>query len=352
MKSIQIFRKPVERAVQGDRCGICLANVDSKQFERGIICAPEYVKTAYAVLISFNKIKHFKNHIESGSKFHITIGHETLIGKVELFGSLSAPSADNKSDSNFDFNRDYLHLDGSEEDENKENVEKKETRPVIQQHFALIDFTNENETQSVLCTQNSLVIGSKLDTDIHLNQCRIGFYGKVLHLFTNKDFKDPSSAAAAASASASTNHHHLSDLRVYKEKQKEGVVERKHDEYTLIGRSLFKKETNISIFAGLKVQLSTGDKGVIEGAFGQSGKFKIRLSDALSKTAKDILDSKSSAKSAKKSATSQQQQQDPNLDSSASAPTSAVNDQTTTGQIRIYLKFKRYIYDDKKKMIQ
>ena len=38
--------------------------------------------------------------------------------------------------------------------------------------------------------QNSLVIGSKLDTDIHLNQCRIAFHGNVLHMFTNKDFKD------------------------------------------------------------------------------------------------------------------------------------------------------------------
>ena len=49
------------------------------------------------------------------------------------------------------------------------------------------------------------------------------------------------------------------------------------DEYTLIGRSLFKKETNLQIFVGLKVELSTGEEGVIEGGFGQSGKFKIRI---------------------------------------------------------------------------
>lgn len=49
------------------------------------------------------------------------------------------------------------------------------------------------------------------------------------------------------------------------------------DDYTVIGRSLFKKETNLQLFVGLKVTLSTGETGVIEGGFGQSGKFKIRV---------------------------------------------------------------------------
>lgn len=49
------------------------------------------------------------------------------------------------------------------------------------------------------------------------------------------------------------------------------------DDYTVIGRSLFKKETNLQLFLGLKVTLSTGETGVIEGGFGQSGKFKIRV---------------------------------------------------------------------------
>ncbi|KAG9332637.1 hypothetical protein JZ751_014735 [Albula glossodonta] len=49
------------------------------------------------------------------------------------------------------------------------------------------------------------------------------------------------------------------------------------DDYTVIGRNLFKKETNLQLFVGLKVRLSTGEQGVIEGGFGQSGKFKIRV---------------------------------------------------------------------------
>lgn len=49
------------------------------------------------------------------------------------------------------------------------------------------------------------------------------------------------------------------------------------DDYTVIGRNLFKKETNLQLFVGLKVTLSTGEMGSIEGGFGQSGKIKIRI---------------------------------------------------------------------------
>lgn len=49
-----------------------------------------------------------------------------------------------------------------------------------------------------------------------------------------------------------------------------------HDERTLIGRSLFQKESRIDKFVNLRVTLSTGETGTIEGAFGQSGKYKVR----------------------------------------------------------------------------
>lgn len=49
------------------------------------------------------------------------------------------------------------------------------------------------------------------------------------------------------------------------------------DDHSVIGRSLFKKETNIQLFVGLRVHLSTGELGVIDSAFGQSGKFKVHV---------------------------------------------------------------------------
>ena len=189
-------------------------------------------------------------------------------------------------------------------------------------YFALIDFTHENNSDGVLCVLNSLLIGSKLDTDIHLNQCRIAFHGRVLYSFTNKDFKESTDKTAI----------NLSKLKVYKIKQKEGCVERKHDDFTLIGRSLFKKETNMDLFNGLKVKLSTGEDGVIESGFGQSGKFKVRIMAGLLPTTLEQLES---TVKTKKNTTETQ------------------NTVTPLEPIKIFLNLKKFIYcEDKKKIFQ
>lgn len=111
VKSIQIFRKPVEHAVQGDRCGICFTSFDAKQFERGILCQPNYSRPAYAAIISLNKIRHFKGTIHSGSKFHITIGHETLIAKIDLFTENNEASSDKRTSNDFDFRKEYIYVE-------------------------------------------------------------------------------------------------------------------------------------------------------------------------------------------------------------------------------------------------
>ena len=321
VKSIQIFRKPVDKASQGDRCGICLANVDAKQFERGVIAEPNFVKNAFAVIVSLNRIKHFKANIETGSKFHISIGHETLIGKIDLFGLVENDLKNsNNTQELFDFNQEYVYLNELGEEANQDKK--------IIKYYALIDFTHDNQSDNgVLCVLNSLMIGSKLDTDIHLNQCRIAFHGRVLYSFTNKDFKQPNTDATNKTAI------HLKNLKVYKIKQKEGLVERKHDDYTVIGKSLFKKETNMDLFNGLKVSLSKGEQGVIESGFGQSGKFKVRVMSGLLPATLEQLDQTS--KSKKKPST---------VSSTSDAS-------TNTEPIKIFLNLKKFIYDEDKKKI-
>lgn len=66
-------------------------------------------------------------------------------------------------------------------------------------------------------------------------------------------------------------------MRIFKEKRKDGIVERASNEYEVICKSMFKKETNLALFSGLKVTLSTGETGIIGDPFGQSGKFKVRI---------------------------------------------------------------------------
>ena len=47
VKSMQIFRQPVQRASQGDRVGICVTQFDPKQVERCLVCSPGHLPTLY-----------------------------------------------------------------------------------------------------------------------------------------------------------------------------------------------------------------------------------------------------------------------------------------------------------------
>lgn len=70
-------------------------------------------------------------------------------------------------------------------------------------------------------------------------------------------------------------------LRVYKMKERSGAIDRVVDAHTLIGRDLFNKGTDLSLFTGMKVQLESGEEGVIDSAFGQGGKFKAVFREGL-----------------------------------------------------------------------
>jgi selenocysteine-specific elongation factor len=49
------------------------------------------------------------------------------------------------------------------------------------------------------------------------------------------------------------------------------------DAYTAVGRGMFKKESDIALFENLKVTTAAGDLGVLQGAFGKSGKYKVHF---------------------------------------------------------------------------
>lgn len=285
VKSMQMFHKAVEKAIQGDRLGVCLTQFDAKLLERGILCTPGTLPITFGLLISVEKVVYFKQAIKNKSKFHITLGHETVMAKVHLFQS-KVPV--------IDFELEYSYLEEINEDNKNEC------------NFAVLELEHP-----VPVNCNGLAIGSKFDTDIHSNTCRIGFKGNILRVYDSQDFFTSE----------------LYQLKVFKSKQKEGVVERMASPYEVIGKNLFKKETNIQLFMNLKVTLSTGETGVIEGSFGQSGKVKIRFMESLKEETQAILNSAGSKK--KKN------------------PTEEKNE-----QVRIILSFKRYIYDPHKKMIQ
>ncbi|XP_043934469.1 selenocysteine-specific elongation factor [Protopterus annectens] len=320
IKSMQMFHKPVISAMQGDRVGICVTQFDPKQLERGLVCSPDSLCTIHAAIISVKKISYFKHPLQTKAKFHITVGHETVMGKVTFFSKPVRETEKGQTSNRFDFEKEYLYQDEylskdtrlAEED--KENQEVGE-RLLPKEQWALLEFE-----KPVTCPRLCLVIGSKLDTDIHANMCRLAFHGVLLEGFEDKNYTEV----------------YLPKLKLYKIKNREGQVERVMDDYTVIGRSLFKKETNIQLFVGLKVKLSTGEDGVIESGFGQSGKFKIRILNGLSSETKSLLSTASKKKS-----------------KGGKGETAKEDDGKADIQpIVVTLSFKRYVFDPQKRMIQ
>ena len=88
-----------------------------------------------------------------------------------------------------------------------------------------------------VCVQDALVIGSRLDTSASDKACRLALYGRVTALV------DTSSPAE------------LAKLKIYKSKRREGSIKRvDKDGKGAVCQGLFKKETDLTPFTGMKVR--------------------------------------------------------------------------------------------------
>ncbi|XP_064458236.1 selenocysteine-specific elongation factor-like isoform X2 [Ornithodoros turicata] len=296
VKSIQMFRKPIQKAIQGDRVGVCVTQLDPKQLERGIVSTPGHVTSTLLAVARVQRIPYFKGKCISGAKFHITAMHDTLLARVTFFSREPGSNEEAKSTALLDMDRDYAW------------------EPELEQSDAKVWFVLLEMEHPLLLHPGTLLIGSKLDMDVQGTACRIAFHGHVCRAFSEAD-----------------DCRHSGALRVFKCKCKEGVVERVVNEHEVIVRSLFKKESNISNFSGLKVHLSSGEQGTLLGSFGQSGKVKIQLKDGIQS---DELRSLLAATGRKKRAASG------DCETAHGSP------------VTVTLAFKRYVYDSKKKIVQ
>ncbi|TRY64136.1 hypothetical protein TCAL_00841 [Tigriopus californicus] len=294
---MQMFKKPVNIASQGDRVGICVSQFDAKLLERGLVSAPGFVPWIWGAIIDLQTIPYFKGEINSKAKFHISLGHETVLAKITLFQGMGANAEE------FSYEREFLYRENLLEEGDGEAIISK------QSVFALLEFD-----KALPVVPECKVLGSKLDINSNSPTCRLAFHGQLLEMFEAKDY----------------HLKELPRLKIFKEKSKTGVVERASNECEAICKNMFKKETNLALFTGLKVNLSTGESGFIEDSFGQSGKFKVRIPDGLQPTTMDLLGTKTSKKSKKAE------------DSSSAA--------TEFKSVGLFLNFKKYIFS--KKMAQ
>ncbi len=259
---------------------------DSKLMERGVASSVDSVKLISGAIAVVRKVRYFKQSLVSGSKFHISVGHTTVMATVTFFGAeelkkrlekeLENGNSTNDSQEvstsslagdkdiaglpsiSFDFAEDFTQQDGYIE--SLEDGNKVSDLPL---HWAVIDFQTP-----VYCPLNSLVIGSRLDTDIQANTCRLAFSGRLVQKFdVSKEMKN---------------------INFYSKKERAGVVDRLGDpykrnddgkivRYEVYGSELFRKETNMNEFVGLHLETEKGDIGVIQSSFGTSGKFRMNF---------------------------------------------------------------------------
>lgn len=240
VKSIQRFRKPVDKASSGDRVGIAVAQFEADALERGLVCFPNSVSTAAGGLFSCSRIRYFPGDIATGMRFHISIGHRTTTAKV-FFLRRSGAAADE-----FEW----------EPDLPKKPVEGREGEVV-----ALLQFDADN----VLVPKDSLYIASKLDADVESATCRLAFSGNFLH---------PMSFENVGSGFVGTT------LRVFKRKEKIGSFDRITSDTEVICKGLFKSNFDMNLLQGLQVVREfDGAIGEISGNFGsaKNAKFKVRF---------------------------------------------------------------------------
>ena len=297
IKSLQMFREPVQSAHQGDRVGMCVTQFDPSQVERCLLALPGYLRMFYATIICVHKVPYHKLDCKTGSRFHISIGHETVMAKTTFFTSSS--EGDFSFDHEYPFQEYLLPPSASEESS-------------ASHQFALLELEKE-----VVCPPGAKVVGSRLDCDAYSNMCRIAFHGTIAECIMDKNYTTTT----------------LPKLKIFKCKCREGVVDRIQDERTVIGKGLFKKETKIDLFTSMKVRLSTGEWGTIEGTFGTTGKFRVSFSEGLSQSTVGMLHSRKKGKGAA-------------VESSSGA------ENTASQTVKIILEFKRFIFDPAKKMIQ
>lgn len=235
VKSMQMFKKPVTKASQGDRVGICVGQFPTEQMERGLLCHPGTVTHTQAVLASCQKIRYFGADVTSGTRFHISVGHRTATAKI-FFLRKSLDMGDGPNVYEW---QDVLPKDNK----NDEMV-------------VLLKFDVQ-----ILCPDDSLYIASKLDSDESAPGCRIAFHGKVRRVLNEVDEEG----------------FEKTHLRVFKRKEKTGTIDRVVNDSEIIGRGLFKSNFDMNKLNGCRiVREMDGAVGEIRGNFGSSKNAKFK----------------------------------------------------------------------------
>ncbi|KAG5494018.1 hypothetical protein JKF63_01851 [Porcisia hertigi] len=96
VKGLQVFRKPVESAQSGDRVGLCVTQFDPASMERGVLCSAtgsgRSLASSSQLIARVHRVRYHPLPCDTRTKFHVTIGHTTVMGTMRYFSRPSHTS--------------------------------------------------------------------------------------------------------------------------------------------------------------------------------------------------------------------------------------------------------------------
>jgi len=288
VKSMQMFKQPVKNISQGDRAGVCVTQLDAKALERGIACTPGYMHFISTAVVNVRQIRFFKAACKTDRKFHFTVGHTTVMGTATFFGPPKLEAEEAKTPEAKAAAAVTLARTPLLLRFDKEKVYEWQEELDVERAEQWAILHLESP---VACSLPCAGIGSHLDSEKE-NSCRLAFHGMMVQSLTQEETES---------------------LKIFKRRSKEGQVDRVQDESTVICKNLFNPGTDMNLFLGMKVQLGeAGPIGRIDSTFGKA-KFKCVFTD-------HGLGLEGLQEACKGS--------------------------------KLYLRYKRFVFDSKKKMVQ
>ena len=242
VRSLQCFHTPVDSAVAGERVAVCVSGLDGEKVERGLLCSPNAVDEVSRVVVWAERVRFYKEDVRNGQSLHISVGHDTLCATCTFFTYSTQPLHSSTPPTSFDPSQPYLHLPALT------------SSPCL----ALLTFSQPLFLPSHLSLP---LIASHLNANYTGKSCRLAFSARHLRTLTGGEH-----------------------VRLYRQKRKEGVVDRVQPNGELIGRGMFEAAEEMSRYTGMQVSVESAGGGSgggsvvgrIEGGFGKGGKFRVR----------------------------------------------------------------------------
>jgi selenocysteine-specific elongation factor len=199
VKGLQVFHKPVEAARSGDRVGLCVAQFDPSTMERGVLCSATGSERALVstseLIAQVHKVRYHPFPCDTHTKFHITIGHTTVMGTMRYFARPRAATGEMAADAKvlFDPMVEGAWVEALDEEAVAHYVADKDDyaaaavvtgRPLplaaaSHDYFAVLLLE-----RPVLAAVGSAMIAMRLDVERD-NFCRIALAGTICYTFSS-----------------------------------------------------------------------------------------------------------------------------------------------------------------------